>query len=84
MNDHWLARATTVRLLWGAFIAALALTVASELVVEHEAQFTLERVFGFSAWYGLLACAALILFSKGLGAFLKRPDDYYGERDRND
>ena len=79
MSEHWLARATTIRMLRRAFIAVLVLTVAAELVVEHEAQFAAERLFGFSAWYGLLACAALILFSKGMGAFLKRPDDYYRE-----
>lgn len=81
MADHWLARPRTIRLLRRASITVLALTVAAELVFEHEPQFAIERAFGFNAWYGLLACAALILCSRGMGAFLKRPDDYYGERD---
>jgi hypothetical protein len=36
-------------------------------------------VFGFHAWYGLLACAAMILVAKVLGMLLKRPDTYYEE-----
>lgn len=84
MNDHWLARESTIRLLWLVFIAVLVLTVLAERFVEHEAHFAVERVFGFGAWYGLLACAGLILLAKALGAFLKRSDDYYGDGDGGD
>lgn len=83
-NDHWLARPETIRLLWRAFIAVLALTVLAEAFVAHEPQFAVERVFGFGAWYGLLACAAMILGAKAIGALLKRRDDYYGEGEGRD
>ena len=79
MNDHWLVRPSTIRRLWAGFIALLALTVAAELLVAHDAHFGVERVFGFGAWYGLVACAALIVFAKGIAVFLKRPDSYYDE-----
>jgi hypothetical protein len=82
MDDHWLARASTIRLLWGVFIGVLALTVLAEFVVDLHPHFTIERVFGFGAWYGFLACAALIVFAKLLGVFLKRSDDYYREDER--
>lgn len=81
MNDHWLARPSSIRLLWRAFIAILALTVAAELFLAHQAHFAVERVFGFNALYGFLACAGMILFAKALGVLLKRRDDYYEKKD---
>jgi hypothetical protein len=79
MSDHWLARPSTLRLLWRGFFVLLALTVLAELFVEHEPQFAVERIFGFGAWYGFAACAALILIARVTGFLLKRPDSYYGE-----
>ncbi len=78
-KDHWLARPGTIRLLWRAFIAVLALSVLAGAFVAHEPHFAVEAVFGFGAWYGLLACAGLILFARAIGAFLKRPETYYGD-----
>ena len=80
MDKHWLVRPENIRRLWRVFVAILALTVAAEFFVAHEAYFGIDGYFAFNAWFGFLACAALILFAKGLGAFLKRPDDYYDER----
>jgi hypothetical protein len=79
MDDHWLVRPATIRLLWIAFIAVLALTVLLDLVVEHHPHFWPEGTFGFGAWFGFLSCVALIAFAKALGALLKRPDSYYGD-----
>lgn len=84
MSDHWLARPATIRLLWRAFLAVLALTVAAEFAVEREAHFGVEGLFAFGAWYGFLACAALILAAKAIGLWLKRPDRYYDEEARHD
>lgn len=66
-----------MRRAWAVFLAVLALTVIAEAFVAHEATFAIERVFGWSAAYGFLACGALILLAKGLGFLLKRRDDYY-------
>jgi hypothetical protein len=78
-DDHWLARPGTIRRLWQAFVAVLMLTLLAELAIVAYPHFTVERWFGFNAFYGFLACAALILIAKGLGAFLKRRDDYYAD-----
>ena len=43
--------------------------------------FTVDGWFGFGAIYGFLSCLVMVLFAKGLGVFLKRPNDYYAERD---
>lgn len=81
MDGHWLVRPGSIRILWRVFIAILALTVAADFFVPHEPYFGIDGYFAFNAWFGFLACAALIIFAKGLGAFLKRRDDYYGGRD---
>ncbi len=36
---------------------------------------------GFDLVYGLVGCAAIVLFSKWLGTHVSRPEDYY-DRDR--
>lgn len=77
MSDHWLARPRTIRWLWRIFVAILALTVIAQLVVEVHPHFGLEGFFGFNALYGFIACAALILVARAIGALLKRPDRYY-------
>ena len=80
MDDHWLTRPATTKRLWIGFVAWLGATVLAELWMPNEAHFEVERVFGFHALYGLLACAAMIVGAKALGALLKRPDTYYEER----
>lgn len=77
MKQHWLVRPETIRLLWKILIVVLAATVASELFIDHKAYFGIDGMFAFNAWFGFAACAALILFAKLLGVFLKRPDTYY-------
>jgi hypothetical protein len=79
MSDHWLTRPRTLRRLWQAFIAVLALTVLAELAIQAHPHFAIERLFGFNALYGFLACAALILLAKGIGLLVKRPERYYDE-----
>lgn len=76
-DDHWLARPATIRWLWVLFAIVLAVTVAADFGVVHKSYFALDGTFGFGAWFGFASCVALILFAKGLGAVLKRPDDYY-------
>ena len=78
-GEHWLTRPATIRRLWQAFIAILALTVLAELAIEAHPHFAIERLFGFNALYGFLACAALILLAKAIGLVIKRPDTYYAK-----
>ena len=82
MDDkpHWLDDPVHVRLLWRAFLVLLALLVAAEALVHLHPHFEVESIFGFSAWFGFGACAAMIVVAKGLALLLKRPDTYYGER----
>jgi hypothetical protein len=66
-------------MMWKAFIAALALTVAAQFFIETHPHFGVEALFAWNALYGFLACAALILGAKALGVLLKRRDDYYDD-----
>jgi hypothetical protein len=76
-KTHWLDRPRNVKLLWRVFLGVLALTVMVEALVSLHPHFAIESVFGFYAWYGLIACAVMIIVAKALGLMLKRPDTYY-------
>ncbi len=83
MDEHetpsWLDNPRKVKRLWRGFLVVLALTVLAELVVHLHPVFAIESLFAFHAWFGLLACALMILVARALGLVLKRRDDYYGE-----
>jgi len=75
---HWLMRPETIRKLWFGGGAVLAVLVVLQAGIETHGYFGLDGTFGFNAWYGFIACVAMIIVAKGLGAFLKREDTYYG------
>lgn len=77
MDNHWLVRASTIRLLWIIFTAILASVVLLDALVVHHSHFGVDGTFGFGAWFGFASCVALVLFARLLGAVLKRPDRYY-------
>ncbi len=78
--SHWLDQPRNVQRLWRGFLVVLALTVAAELALDLHPHFGVEGIFAFHAWFGFVACAAMILVAKGLALWLKRPDTYYGGR----
>lgn len=79
MDDNWLVRDSTIRLLWVIFAIILAATVLADFFIHPHPFFTLDGTFGFGAWFGFLSCVVLILFAKALGFVLKRPDTYYDD-----
>ena len=78
---HWLLRPRTIRLLWQVSGVVLALVVAAGLFLEPHGHFGVDGSFGFAAWYGFLACVAMVVVAKLLGPLLKRPESYYRDRD---
>ena len=80
-RTHWLDEPRNLRRLWQAFLAMLAVTVLAEFAIDLHPHFQADAVFGFHATYGLIACGAMILAARALGALLKRPDSYYESRD---
>ena len=80
-DDHWLARPTTIRLLWRVFAVVLALTVVAQVFISVKGYFGADGWFAFGAVFGFLSCLAMVLFAKGLGFVLKRDEDYYDTGD---
>lgn len=76
-TDHWLVRPGTIRRLWIISIAVLIVTVLFDLAIQRHPSFGIDGTFGFGAWFGFVSCVIFIVFSKALGALLKRPDTYY-------
>lgn len=76
-EDAWLARPSTIRLLWWVFAVLLALTVAAQWLFKVKGYFGPDGWFAFGAVYGFLSCLAMVLVAKGLGYLLKRRQDYY-------
>ena len=86
----WFDRPGSRRLLWRLLYAACAVSVLLEvpLIVGHKrhGHFSEHSVDGwwfFYAFLGFVACALMILAAKGLGYWLKRPENYYGETEDN-
>jgi hypothetical protein len=77
-DDAWLARPSSIRLLWWIFAAVLALSVVAQAVFKVKAYFGVDGWFAFGALYGFLACFLMVVFAKVLGRFVKRAEDYYG------
>jgi hypothetical protein len=80
-DDHWLARPSTIKLLWRVFAVVLALTVVAQAFIYVKGYFGVDGWFGFGAAFGFLSCLAMVLVAKGLGFVLKRDEDYYREGD---
>ena len=81
--DHWLARPATIKLLWRVFIAVLAVLVLAQVFIYVKGYFGVDGWFGFGAVFGFLSCLAMVLVAKGLGLFLKRPEDYYDDEEHD-
>lgn len=79
-DDAWLARPSTIRLLWRVFAVVLAVSVAAQLLFKIKGYFGADGWLGFGAVFGFLSCLAMVLFAKGLGKLLKRDQNYYAER----
>lgn len=77
MNRHWLARPGALRALWWLLVIALLLSLGAEFLVEDHSPFGLAGGVSFYAWFGFLACVALILVAKLLALLIKRDDSYY-------
>ena len=80
-DDAWLARPSTIRLLWRVFAVVLAVSVAAQLVFKVKGYFGVDGWLGFGAVFGFLSCVAMVLFAKVLGWGLKRPEDFYAEEE---
>jgi len=74
---HWLVRPGTIRKLWLGGWAVLGVLVLADLLVTPHPYFGIDGSFAFNAWYGFVACAAMVIGAKALSLWLKRADTYY-------
>ncbi len=79
MKDKRTTDPRMVRELILIFTLLLALLVGAEYLIDTHARFGIDGSYGFHAWYGGVACAAIIAVSKLLGIFFKRRDSYYDD-----
>jgi len=80
-DDAWLARPSTIRLLWRVFGVMLALVVAAQWPFPVQGKFGVDGWPGFGAVFGFLCCLGMVLFAKALGWAVKRDEDYYRGHD---
>ncbi|MCB1606697.1 MAG: hypothetical protein KDI71_06950 [Xanthomonadales bacterium] len=80
----WLYRPSSIRKLWIGLYVLLGLTVVAQFGVHVHDHFGVDGWFAFSAAYGFLSCVSMVLFAKGLGYLIKRPDDYYEPKDESE
>ncbi len=78
-NKHWLLRRATIRKCWLLLYLVLGLTLLAELFIPNKGHFGIDGSFGFSAWFGFLACLLMVVFARLLGYLIKRSDDYYDD-----
>lgn len=78
-NLHWLVRPGTIRKLWIASGALLALTVLLQFAIPLKGKFGVDGWIAFPAVYGFGTCVLMVVFAKLLGFVLKRRDDYYDD-----
>ena len=74
---YWLDDPSNVDRLVRAFYVICGVLVAVDVFVPKHGSFAIEHLFGFYAWFGFLACVALVLVAKQLRRVLMRPEDYY-------
>jgi len=79
--DAWLARRSTIRLLWRVFGLMLALVVVAQFLFPVKGSFGVDGWPAFGAVFGFLSCLGMVLFAKALGWVVKRDENYYRGRD---
>ena len=76
-QDAWLARPSSIALLWKVFWGILILTVLLQFVVYVKGYFGIDGWIGFGAVFGFVSCLLMVIAAKGLGMVLKREENYY-------
>lgn len=67
------------KIVWVLAIACL-IVFGLDWTYEKHGYFDVENIPGFYALYGFVMFTGLILVAKALRFFIKRPEDYYGDK----
>lgn len=78
----WFYNRKNIKRILYALYAVCLLLLVSELFIHKHWIHPWEQLFGFHAFYGLVACIFLVLAATEMRKFLMRAEDYY--EDTND
>jgi hypothetical protein len=67
------------KIVWALVVACL-FVFALDWTFEKHGHFDVENINGFFAFYGFVMFTGLIVVAKALRYFIKRPEDYYGDK----
>lgn len=73
----WFDKDENVALLKKMFYGSLILLVVADFFIHKHTPFEWAGYFGFFSLYGLAACYVIVYFSKLVGLWLKKKEDYY-------
>jgi hypothetical protein len=77
-RKYWLDDPANVTKLYRGLWVAGILLAALDLVLNRHDDFSFAETWGYYAFYGFVACVALVLAAKEvLRRLLKRPENYY-------
>jgi hypothetical protein len=66
-----------IKMMRRIFYTTLVVLVALDLFISKHPEFPMEKIPGFYALYGFIACVLIVAVSKTLGLLLKKKGDYY-------
>ena len=76
----WLDHKHSARIIIGTLIVLCLGSVLSDFIYHRYGHFSIEEVPGFFAGYGFVMFSVIILGASLLRFFLKRNEDYYGNK----
>ncbi len=76
----WLESPNSVRFLIYGLIAACVIVFTLDFSFNRYGHFKIEEYPGFFAIFGFVMFSLIIFGAKGLRLFLKRPEDFYGNK----
>jgi hypothetical protein len=76
----WVDKPGSDKKIVGALIVACLIVMGLSWTYTPYGQFVVEYYRGFYALYGFVMFVGLILIAKALRYFVKRPEDYYGDK----
>ena len=73
-------RPATVRWLLRIFYSICVLLVLADFIVHRHIETAVEKIPGFYAFYGFVACVILVAIAKEMRHFLMRDENYYAKK----
>lgn len=76
----WVDQPGSANKIFWALAVVCGLLFLADFAYEKHGHFVIENIPGFYGIFGFVMFTALILVAKTLRIFIKRPEDYYGDK----